>query len=271
MREVSPPPSFWTRLAQVRTTVGFYLDDIQTPLGVAIDIIITLLVLVSVGVFVAETYALPPQIRALLDALNTTVLWIFVVEYVLRLWCAPDRLRFIFNIYSLIDLVTIAPFVIGVSDAGFLRIFRWFRILRLIRFLENKTLWGKVRSEDAPFFIRILFTLFAIVFVYSGLIYQAEHHINAKEFHTFLDAFYFSVVTMTTVGFGDVTPITQTGKLLTVLMIVTGVALIPWQVGDLVRRLVKSGAQREMICTGCGLAFHDPDAQFCRRCGTGLR
>ncbi len=271
MREVSPPPSFWTRLAQVRTTVGFYLDDIQTPLGVAVDVIITLLVLVSVGVFVAETYALPPQIRALLDALNTTVLWIFVVEYVLRLWCAPDRLRFIFNIYSLIDLVTIAPFVIGVSDAGFLRIFRWFRILRLIRFLENKTLWGKVRSEDAPFFIRILFTLLAIVFVYSGLIYQAEHHINAEEFHTFLDAFYFSVVTMTTVGFGDVTPITQTGKLLTVLMIVTGVALIPWQVGDLVRRLVKSGAQREMICTGCGLAFHDPDAQFCRRCGTGLR
>jgi voltage-gated potassium channel len=271
MREVSPPTSLWTRLVQLRATVGFYLDDIQTPLGVAIDVIITLLVLVSVGVFVAETYALPPQIRTFLDALNTTVLWIFVVEYVLRLWCAPNRLRFIFNIYSLIDLVTIAPFVVGVSDAGFLRIFRWFRILRLIRFLGNKTLWGKIRSEDAPIFIRILFTLFAIVFVYSGLIYQAEHHINAKEFHTFLDAFYFSVVTMTTVGFGDVTPITQTGKLLTVLMIVTGVALIPWQVGDLVRRLVKSGAQREVMCTGCGLAFHDPDAQFCRRCGTGLR
>jgi voltage-gated potassium channel len=78
------------------------------------------------------------------------------------------------------------------------------------------------------------------------------------------------VVTMTTVGFGDVTPMTQTGKFLTVLMIVTGVALIPWQVGDLVRRLVKSGAQTEVNCPGCGLAFHDQDAQFCRRCGTGL-
>jgi voltage-gated potassium channel len=271
MREVSPPPSFWTQLAQVRATVGFYLDDIQTPLGVAIDLIITFLVLVSVGVFVAETYPLPPHVRVVLDGLNTTVLWIFVVEYALRLWCAQNRLRFVFKIYSLIDLVTIAPFVIGVSDAGFLRIFRWFRILRLIRFLGNKTLWGKIRSEDAPFFIRILFTLFAIVFVYSGLIYQAEHHINAQEFHTFLDAFYFSVVTMTTVGFGDVTPITQTGKLLTVLMIVTGVALIPWQVGDLVRRLVKSGAQKEVVCGGCGLAFHDQDAQFCRRCGTLLK
>lgn len=171
MREVSPPPSFWTRLAQLRVTIRFYLDDIQTPLGIAIDVIITLLVLISVGAFIAQTYALPEQVRAFLDALNTAVLWIFVVEYALRLWCAENRLRFVFNVYSIIDLATIAPFVIGLSDVGFLRIFRWFRILRLIRFLENKTIWGNVRSEDAPIFIRILFTLFAIVFVYSGLIY----------------------------------------------------------------------------------------------------
>ncbi|WP_404790666.1 ion transporter [Altericista sp. CCNU0014] len=269
MSEVSSSLSPRTRLERLRVTVGFYLDDVQTPLGIAIDSIVTLLVLISVGAFVAQTYDLPEQIRVFLDALNTTVLWIFVVEYGLRLWCAENRLRFFFNIYSIIDLVTIAPFVIGLSDTSFLRIFRWFRILRLTRFLENQTLWGKVRSEDAPIFIRILFTLFAIVFVYSGSIYQAEHLTN-QEFDTFLDAFYFSVVTMTTVGFGDVTPITQTGRLLTVLMIVTGVALIPWQVGDLVRRLVKSGAQGEAICPGCGLASHDRDAQFCKNCGTHL-
>lgn len=270
MREASPSSSLLPRLEQLRLTVGFYLDDIQTPLGIAIDVVITVLVLISVGIFIAQTYTLPDPVRDFLDTLNATVLWIFVAEYALRLWSTQSRLRFIFNIYSIIDLVTIAPFVIGISDAGFLRIFRWFRILRLIRFLENQTLWGNVRSEDAPIFIRILFTLFAIVFVYSGLIYQAEHLVNATQFETFLDAFYFSVVTMTTVGFGDVTPITETGKLLTVLMIVTGVALIPWQVGDLVRRLVKSGAQTEVRCPGCGLAFHDRDALCCKRCGTHL-
>ena len=104
MREVSPPPSFLTRLAQLRATVGFYLDDIQTPLGVAIDVIITLLVLISVGVFIAQTYALPEQVRGFLDALNTAVLWIFVVEYALRLWCAENRLRFIFNIYLCVSV-----------------------------------------------------------------------------------------------------------------------------------------------------------------------
>ena len=85
-----------------------------------------------------------------------------------------------------------------------------------------------------------------------------------------MDAFYFSIVTMTTVGFGDVTPISEIGRLLTVLMIFTGIALIPWQVGDLIKRLVKNTTQVEIVCAGCGLAFHDVDAGFCKRCGTKL-
>ena len=75
---------------------------------------------------------------------------------------------------------------------------------------------------------------------------------------------------MTTVGFGDITPISELGRLLTVLMILTGVALVPWQVGDLIKRLVKNANQVETVCSGCGLAFHDADAGFCKRCGTKL-
>ncbi len=265
-----PFTTFWSQIETFRNKVGFYLDDIQTPIGVSIDLAITELVLISTGIFVAETYTLPEQVRLFLNALNTAILWIFAIEYGLRLWSAQKRLRFVFSIYSLIDLMTVVPFLIGVVDVGFIRIFRWFRILRLIRFIENKKIWGNISSSDAPILVRILFTLFTIIFVYSGLIYQVEHVVNPKEFTTFLDAFYFSVVTMTTVGFGDVTPISQAGKLLTVLMIVTGVALIPWQVGDLVRRLVKSAAQIEVLCPGCGLEFHDRDAEFCKRCGTLL-
>lgn len=270
MGETAPSTSIWSRIETLRSRIGFYLDDIQTPLGVTIDLAIAELVLISTGIFVAETYSLPPQVRLFLDALNTVILWIFVLEYLLRLWCAENRLHYIVSVYSVIDLMTVVPFVIGVVDVGFIRIFRWFRILRLIRFLENKKIWGNISSSDAPILVRILFTLFSIIFIYSGLIYQVEHPVNPQEFNTFLDAFYFSVVTMTTVGFGDVTPITEAGRLLTVLMIVTGVALIPWQVGDLVRRLVKSAAQIEVLCPGCGLELHDKDAKFCKRCGTGL-
>ncbi len=261
-------PESW--LERWRLRVGFYLDDIQTPIGVAVDLVIAQLVLTSTGIFVAETYPLPPQVRLFLNSLNGIILWIFVAEYLLRLWCAKDRIRFVFSIYSAIDLLTILPFLVGVFDVSFIRIFRWFRILRLVRFLEVQAFRGRVRAGDGPIFARILFTLFTIIFVYSGLIYQVEHPINPQKFGTFLDAFYFSVVTMTTVGFGDIAPVTEAGRLLTVLMIVTGVALIPWQVGDLVRRLVKSAAQVEILCAGCGLKFHDRDARFCKQCGTSL-
>jgi voltage-gated potassium channel len=261
----------WSRLQNTRATVGFYLNDIQTPIGVVLDLCITLLVLVSTAIFVAQTYPMPTRVREVLDFVNAGILWIFVAEFVVRLWSAEHRWRFLFSVYSVIDLLTIVPFLVGVGDVGYIRIFRWFRILRLVRFLESKVLWGNLNESDRTILLRILFTLFAIVFVYSGLIYQVEHVVNPEGFKTFLDAFYFSIVTMTTVGFGDVTPISEGGRLLTVLMIVTGVGLIPWQVGDLVRRLVKSTAQLELLCRGCGLQFHDVDAGYCKRCGTALR
>lgn len=255
----------------VRQKVAFYLEDIETPTGKIVNLLIAGLVLLSSAIFVAETYPLQDSVRVQLNTIDAVILIVFAVEYVLRLWCAENKLQYLLSLYSVIDLLAILPFLLGVVDISFIRIFRWFRILRLIRFLEGKTLVGQISGEDSAIFTRILFTIIAIIFVYSGLIYQVEHPINAQVFATFFDAFYFSVVTMTTVGFGDVTPISETGRLLTVLMILTGIALIPWQVGDLIKRLVKTSTQVETQCSGCGLVLHDPDAQFCKICGTRLK
>ncbi len=254
----------------LRHTLAQALEDLETPAGLAVNLTITGLVLLSAAIFVAQTYTLPEEIRAALDTLNTGILLLFALEYLLRLWCAEDKTRHILSLYSLIDLAVILPFFLGATDLSFVRIFRWFRILRLVRFVGQSSLLGRISSEDRVILTRILFTLFAIIFVYSGLIYQVEHSVNAQVFGTFLDALYFSVVTMTTVGFGDVTPISEGGRLLTVLMILTGIALIPWQLGDLIKRLVKTANQRELPCPHCGLALHEADAQFCRRCGTAL-
>lgn len=254
---------------KLRDKITFYLEDIDTPLGRGINLFITGLVLVSSGIFVVETYKIPVALRTELNIIETTILIIFTVEYCLRLWCAKGKIQYFFSLYSIIDLVSILPFLLGTTNIGFLRIFRWFRILRLIRFIGGKTIFGYVSSEDSAIFTRILFTLFSIIFVYSGLIYQVEHSFNEK-FGTFLDAVYFSVSTVTTAGFGDITPISQTGRFLTILMILTGVVLIPWQLGDLIKRLVKTSEQVQTVCSGCGLAFHDADAQFCKICGTSL-
>lgn len=250
--------------------IAFYLEDIETPAGRAINLIITGLVLLSSAIFVAETYAIPTSLRLEMDAVDAAIMIVFAVEYLLRFWCADYKFKYLFSLYSVIDLLAIIPFFLGMVDISYIRILRWFRILRLIRFLEGRTLFGRISTEDSVIYARILYTLFAIIFVYSGLIYQVEHCVNPKVFGTFWDAVYFSVVTMTTVGFGDVTPSSEVGRLMTVLMILTGIALIPWQLGDLIKRLVKTANQVETLCPTCGLSFHDTDAQFCKLCGTKL-
>jgi voltage-gated potassium channel len=254
----------------LRKKTAFYLTDLETPLGKAINLTIAGLVLLSSAIFVVETYRIPNAVRLQLNIVDTVIVIIFAVEYILRLWSTDNKIKYIFSVYSIIDLMAIFPFFLGTADISFIRLLRWFRILRLIRFIDRKSFFGNISTEDGVIFGRILFTLFAIIFVYSGLIYQVEHPVNPKVFRTFLDAFYFSIVTMTTVGFGDVTPISELGRLLTVSMILTGIALIPWQVGDLIKRLVKTANQVEIVCPGCGLGFHDADAQFCKACGTKL-
>lgn len=251
--------------------IAFYLQDLDTSLGRAINLTIVGLVLLSSVIFVVDTYAIPSSVRIKLNIIDTAILIVFALEYLLRLWCADNKIRYIFSFYSLIDLMAILPFFSGVIDTSFIRLLRWFRVLRLIRFFNRKFLFGSISTEDGIIFARILFTLFAIIFVYSGLIYQVEHRANPKVFATFLDAVYFSVVTMTTVGFGDVTPSSEVGRLMTVLMILTGIALIPWQLGELIKRLVKTASQVEKLCPTCGLSFHDTDAQFCKLCGTQLK
>lgn len=253
-----------------REKVRFYFEDIETPIGRVINLLIIGLVLLSSAIFVAETYELPDSTQTVLNTLNTVILAIFTVEYFLRLWSAENRLRFFFNPYSLIDLIAILPFLFTALDIRFIRIFRWFRILRLIRFFEGKTVFGYVTRQDSAIFARILFTVFTIIFIYSGLIYQVEHPVNGEEFKTFLDAVYFAVATMTTVGYGDITPVSQIGRLLAVLMILTGIALIPWQVGDLIKQLVKTTNQVETLCSNCGLETHDADAKYCKVCGWQL-
>ena len=260
----------------LRQKISFYLDDLATPIGKSINIAIALLVLASATSFVAQTYPIAEIIRHRLTLLDDIILGVFVLEYFLRLWCAEQKLKYLFSLYAIVDLLAVLPFFLGAIDVTFIRLLRWFRILRLIRLVESRSLFAN-KTEDIAILFRILFTLFAIVFVFSGLIYQIEH-LNNPKLNNFLDAFYFSIFTMTTVGYGDVMPISDAGKLTTVLMVLTGIALIPVQLGELFKRLIKTANQgdranditKEIVCSGCSLSFHDVDAQFCKVCGTEL-
>jgi voltage-gated potassium channel len=242
------------------------LEDARTGIGLGVNLAIAILILVSATIFVLQTYPLPPGVHTSLQILDWLILGVFTGEYFVRLWVAERPLRYFFSLYALVDLVAIAPILFGLFDIRYLRLIRWFRILKLARFLETEPWLG----AEGVIITRIIFTLFAIIFIYSGAIYQVEHPAAPEAFATFLDAVYFAVVTMTTVGYGDVTPVSETGRTLTVMMILTGIALIPRQIGQLLLNIDRLKERKQVICPGCGLSKHEADALYCRRCGEKL-
>lgn len=258
-------------MSSFREKIAFYLEDIESPIGLIINLAILFLILFSAGIFVVETYPVSPQVQEIFNFIDLGILVIFTLEYLLRLWSTPHRKKFFFSPFALVDLIAILPLALGFMDIRFIRIFRWFRVLRIIRFWKLESFLLGIKASDSIVFVRIFLTLFSLIFIYAGLIYQVEHQINSTGLENFFDAFYFVVVTMTTVGYGDVTPLSLAGKSMTLLMILTGVLFIPWQLGELIKQVIKTINLGEGIqCKNCNLSRHDFDAQFCKQCGTKL-
>jgi voltage-gated potassium channel len=114
--------------------------------------------------------------------------------------------------------------------------------------------------------MRLLFTIFMIFFISSGFFWWAEYEVN-KNLSTYGDSFYYTVVTLTTVGFGDITPVTETGRWVTVIMIISGIILIPWQAGLIIKEWLYLSRNNDIMCRSCGLTGHDLDAVHCKYCG----
>ena len=261
-REISPVPSLRSRTAAL-------LNGYDSAASVAIDGGIAISIVLSSISFAVSTFPLPASVRAALAAGERGFAVLFAIEYAVRWWCAPRPWRYPLTPYALLDAIAIAPMLLG-SDVLFLRLLRSFRILRLLRFTERDRLLRVFGGDDGRILARALLAIGCLLFVAAGSIYQVEHDLPDAYITNFLDAFYFAVVTTTTVGFGDITPVSDAGRLVTLGTIAAGVILIPWQVGDLVRQFVKTLQKVADPCGSCGLKLHDADASFCKRCGAPL-
>ena len=260
-----------------RETLQFYLIDCKTALGKVIDILIILLNLFICLILVIETYPVSETTRQLLWDLEVIIVLFFIIEYVARLYAAQDRLRQLVDVYSIIDLIAILPTLsviflplFGITlDIGFILFIRAFRTLRIFRFLrftaDGDFFFGSITPQLLKV-TRLLLTILMIFFISSGLFYFVESDLNPNV-KNFGDAFYFTVVALTTVGFGDIIPLSDAGKWVTVLMILSGIVLIPWQISRIAKEWVRMGTKKEIICPKCGLRYHDEDASHCKSCG----
>ena len=260
-----------------RETLQFYLIDCKTAIGKVIDIFIILLNLFICLIMVIETYPVSETTRQLLWDLEVIIVLFFIIEYVARLYAAHDRLRQLVDVYSIIDLIAILPTLsviflplFGITlDIGFIRFIRAFRTLRIFRFLrftaDGDFFFGSITPQLLKV-TRLLLTILMIFFISSGLFYFVESDLNLNV-KNFGDAFYFTVIALTTVGFGDIIPLSDAGKWVTVLMILSGIVLIPWQISQIAKEWVRMGTKKEIICPKCGLRYHDEDASHCKSCG----
>ncbi len=260
-----------------RETIQFYLIDCKTPLGKLIDVFIILLNLVICAILVIETYPVSAETSEWLWRLEVVIVLFFVLEYGARLYGARNRLKQLLDVYSIIDLIAILPTLsllilpfFGITlDIGFIKLIRVFRVFRIFRFLrftaDPDFFFGSIPRQLLRV-VRLCITIFMIFFISSGLFYLVENGVNAKV-NNFGDAFYFTVVALTTVGFGDITPLSEAGKWVTVLMILSGIILIPWQISRIAREWVRMASKKDVICPGCGLRYHDEDASHCKSCG----
>ncbi|WP_458189322.1 ion transporter [Haladaptatus sp. NG-WS-4] len=268
MTTASPP---YDRGAQ--EVVRFYLLDHKTPLGKAIDIALLVFNLVFVGIFVVDTYPVRPSVQDTLWNLELGIAMIFLVEYLLRLYGARNRVAEFFNVYTMIDLIALLPtFAVAVLpmsavalNIGFLRVVRIIRVLRFYRFTRDAEFFFGTVSDNALRALKLVLTVLVLFFISAGLFYSVEFAANPAV-DTFGDAFYYTVVTLSTVGFGDILPVTAAGRWVTVATILAAIIIIPWQAGKIVKEWGSKG-KVNVTCPNCGLSYHDRDASHCKACG----
>lgn len=259
-----------------RESVEFYLLDHQTPLGKAIDISLLVLDLVFVSTFVVGTYPISTEYQPLLWQLEVAIASVFLVEYLLRLYGAPDRTAEAFDPYTMTDLLTILPTLsvlvlswsVGAVGIEFLRIAGIVRVLRFYRFTREREFFFGTVSAGTLRAVRLMLTILALFFVFAGMFYGVEERVN-PDISTFGDAFYFIVITLATVGFGDIVPVTRFGRWVTIIAILTGIVIVPWQARRIVQQW-RTDKDIDVSCPNCGLDTHEPDASYCRRCGQAL-
>ena len=210
------------------------VEDNTTKKGKYFDYFIQLIIVLSLISFSLETLPnISEEFRLVLEKFEFVSIIIFSIEYVLRVLVTKKPLRYIFSFYGIIDILAILPFYLNrFLDLRFLRAFRVFRIFRALKLIRyNKALnrfsvaFKIVKEELVLFFIVILIMLFIV----SAGIYSFENEAQPEIFKSVFHSGWWSIVTLTTVGYGDVYPITLGGKVFTffVLMIGIGVVAVP--------------------------------------------
>lgn len=270
------------RIESLRHTLYRIIYQSNTPAGRGFDIALLFCILAGVIVVIVDSVAeLNQKYGELLFQAEWFFTILFTIEYVLRIFCIHRPFKYIFSFYGIIDLLSIAPTYISLFLPGthylqairILRVLRIFRILKLVRFInQSNLLLNALAASRVKIFI-FLFTISTLLVVFGSTIYLIEGPENG--FTSIPVSIYWAVVTLTTVGFGDITPKTDLGRALSAVVMVVGYAIIVVPTGIFTAELNQEIRRQDNLrqkrgCATCGKIGHEEEANFCSRCGKPL-
>ncbi|WCO00979.1 ion transporter [Psychroserpens ponticola] len=208
------------------------------------------LILVSIITFSVETIPnLKPQTKTILYIIEIFSVSVFTLEYLLRIYVADSKPKFVFSFFGIIDFLAILPFYlsfgIDLRSLRALRFLRLFRILKLVRYNRAMNHFTRaIKSAKEEILLFVFITLILIYFAAVG-IYYFENEAQPEHFTSIFDSLWWAIITLTTVGYGDVYPITVGGKVFTFLILMIGLGIVAIPTGIISSALTKSIDKKE--------------------------
>lgn len=271
-------PAHWAPWRRALHVIIFRHD---TPGGRAFDLALIVMIVLSVAVVMLDSVE---SVRRVAGPLFYPLEWfftiVFTVEYVLRLVCTSRPVRYARSFYGVVDLLSILPSYLSMILPGsqYLQVVRVLRVLRIFRILklgayigEANTLMDAIRASRRKLAV-FMATVATLSIIFGAVMHLIEGQQNG--FESIPRSIYWTIVTITTVGYGDISPKTTLGRAVASGIMLLGYAIVAVPTGIVTMELTR-GRDRELarqrrVCTGCGLAAHDSDAAHCKLCGTRL-
>ena len=262
----------------LQTKLYDIIFESDTAAGKCFDILLIFSILLSVGVVFLDSVAYYNEnFGLLLYILEWFFTILFTLEYFLRIYCIGKPTMYIRSFFGIIDLLSILPTYISLfvpasrylSVIRILRVFRIFRILKLILYIGEANLLMKAILASRRKIVVFLFSILLLVSIFGSVMYLIEGEVNG--FTSIPRSIYWAIVTITTVGYGDISPQTQLGQAIASLAMIIGYATIAVPSVIISAEYTSiTHKMNSMVCPGCSSEDHEDDASFCKSCGTDL-